>query len=371
MRLNSSFDINLNYLSDNVDLIKETASQSLLAMVKADAYGHGLLEISKFLVLEKNIQTLGVASLGEALYLRQNFTEKDYQVVVFSDFNLQDKTNLEIIQNYNIEVVLSSLFSLDLFLNNSEFKKAKLYLKFDTGMHRLGISFDEVAKCISLIKNSGRKKVDHLLTHFSSSYLIQHKNNRTLNQLEVFSQIKKELEAHFEVRESSVSNSGAIEQKLGLEFSHVRPGLMLYGPQSYPDPVLVKKTKLISSLRTYVLKKRTIKKGDPIGYGGVVCPNDGVVIYLPLGYGDGLLTHLSGLDFCLNGVHAKVLGRVNMDMSCYLINSKDAEIFREGEEIFLWKNDNQVLEDIYTHSKTNAYHILTSITSRVPKRYFK
>src|SRR5690606_4418759 len=144
----------------------------------------------------------------------------------------------------------------------------------------------------------------------------------------------------------SVSNSGAIEQKIGFEFSHVRPGIMLYGPQSYPNPSLEEKTKLISSLRSYILKKRFFKKGEPIGYGRSICPHDGVVLYLALGYGDGLLIYMSGLKFKISGVESLMLGRVNMDVSTFLISEEKSDIFKEGEEIYLWKNENDTLVDI-------------------------
>lgn len=368
MRIGSSLDINLSLLEHNFSLIKKE-SNNIIPMVKANAYGHGILEISSFLLRELKVKSLGVATLGEALYLRQNLPSDEFQILVFSDFNLRDKDSKEIISHFDIDIVLSSIQSLKIFLDEREFSKKKLILKFDTGMHRLGIEPHEIREVISLIQKSGRKEISHLMSHFSSSYLEAKKIDYTKLQVEEFLKIKNELQSYFAIDETSISNSGGIEQNLGALCSSVRPGLMLYGPESYPKPNLTGETKLISSLRTYLLKKRTFKKGEPIGYGRSIIPYDGVVLYLPLGYGDGLLTHMSGLDMNINGAKAKVVGRINMDLSCYIISEKDSGLFSEGDEIFLWKNDNQTLKQIYEHCNTSPYHILTSISQRIPRYY--
>src|SRR5690606_4184467 len=127
------------------------------------------------------------------------------------------------------------------FLSLDDFKHKRIILKFDTGMHRLGIEENELPFVIELLKKAGRSSIYHLMTHFSSSYLVQKKTNHMQGQLDLFNKIKNELANHFEIHQASVSNSGAIEQKIGFEFSHIRPGIMLYGPQSYPNSSLSEK----------------------------------------------------------------------------------------------------------------------------------
>ena len=170
------------------------------------------------------------------------------------------------------------------------------------------------------------------------------------------------------IKGTSCSNSGAIEQQIGLDETHIRPGLMLYGPKSN-DRGSTWGGKVISTLKAQVINIISVKKGMPIGYGGHVCGKDGHVAYVSLGYGDGILSFYSGAKLDFFGEKGQILGRVNMDMTAIFFENLPAEIAR-GITLDIW-NQYANLDELAVQSKSIPYQIFTSITARVPRRYIK
>lgn len=375
MRNDSIFEINLKLLDYNFSLLKEIApNNEIIFMVKANAYGHGICEIVEYCFTKLGIHLFGCASLGEALYLKQNFPNTELKIIVFSETNIENESLNSNYVNSQIIPVIHSLSQLNFVLKSDTLSGIPLYLKFNTGMNRLGILKEEVTKVKELLIAHKRTKIDHLLTHFSQSYFKLKDEDKTHLQYKKFKQIKESFfSSHIEITETSVSNSGAIEQSFGLEESHIRPGLMLYGPKSlgtFKQSETLWHGKSISSLSSKVLKLEAIKKGTPIGYGGHPVHEDGIIAYLPMGYGDGILTYYTGAKIKHNEVIGQIIGRVNMDMVAIFFKKSDLSQIKVNDVIYFWKQDEESIVDFSNQVKTIPYQVYTAITNRVPKVYY-
>ena len=373
MHFRSRLNIKLSLLEDNFKKLKILApGKEVLFMVKADAYGHGMLPIVRSSFEDLGIKEFGVATLAESRRLRQELSDSQFEIYVFSDLHLSLLENKEIFKQNRVIPVIASLNDLDYFLNEKDFKFFPLSIKFNTGMNRLGILGKDVEEVALKIKKSGRKSIHHLMSHFScASYPIGHESNKS--QMKSFSFIKKVLsENSISIEKSSLANSGAIEQGFGLEESHIRPGLMLYGPTSLNKEFrnLSKWTgKNISSLETYIILSFEIKKGTPIGYGGTPCPNDGILAIIALGYGDGFSTRYQGAHITHKGHRGIISGRVNMDMAQVLFPMESKKDIKIGDNVIIWGNDPKEILDFSDETNTIPYELFCQLTERVPRVY--
>ncbi len=367
MRYTTQLEINLELLRHNVLKIKNKApGMSLIPMVKADAYGHGVVPISNFLIQETEINQLGVASIGEAQQILENVRQKNYQIIIFSDTEIGNASFQHLYRERPLIPVIHKISDLQIFLNDENFKSLPLYLKINTGMNRLGLTVDEIEPFLPILKKRGR--IDHLMTHFACSYMLLKDGDKTHRQYEDFLKVKNYfLQNSISILETSVSNSGAIEQNFGFLESHLRPGLMLYGPYSVDHEKW--NGFQISRLTTKVLKTFSVKKGTPVGYGVHVAGEDLFIIILPIGYGDGLLTFMSGIEIKINGHTGKVFGRVNMDMMFIAFHPSVAGKIKENDIVEIWGHDNKTLSTLAQQMKTHSYQVMTALSPRIPKIY--
>lgn len=367
MRHTSFLEVNLNLLSENYDLIKRLGHEAeVIPMVKADAYGNGMVKIAHFLINECGAKNLGCASLGEALFLKEKLPDLDARVFVFSDTELHSDLAMENYERMNIVPVLHRAVDLELVLTDPIFSKLPLIIKINTGMNRLGVILEDLEKYIPLLKSRG---IEHLMTHFARSSELIQSGDKTNRQYEEFLKIKKFLiDSGVSVKETSVSNSGAIEQQFGVNETHIRPGIMLYGPPSVLTPILWKGNQ-ISRWVTKIISSFHAKKGTPIGYGVNVADKDSFFAVIPLGYGDGFLTYYSGLKLLVNGVQGKIFGRVNMDMAFIQFDSSASENIKNNDIVEIWNNDHRTIIDIALQAKTHAYQVMCAVSNRIPKIY--
>ena len=364
MRHSSFLEVNLGHLAQNFQDIQKLAPKAqILPMVKAEAYGNGLIQVSKHLVNECGSKRLGCATLGEALTLREEGIKAE--LLVFSDIEIQDSHVRQNYEGLNITPVIFQPADLKVFISDPIFKKTPLVLKLNTGMNRLGFTMEDLERNLSKIKSRG---VDHLLTHFARSSDILREGDKTHKQYAEFQKMKKFLlDAGVEIRATSVSNSGAIEQQFGVEETFVRPGLMLYGPPSVLPSMW--NGRQVSRLVTKVITTFPVKKGVPMGYGVNVADRDGFVALVSMGYGDGLIAMDSGTKIMVKGFEAKIFGRVNMDMAYLFFDPSVEGKIKNEEQIELWNHDDRVITDIATQNKTIAYKLMCGISSRIPRIY--
>lgn len=366
MRHSSYLEIDLKILGSNVEKIKKLSGKAIpLPMVKANAYGNGIVPVARYLVQELGIKKIGVATLGEAIEIFKECPGLDTEIIVFSDTEVHDDKLREAYHNFKMTPLLQHRSDLESVLNDSQLKNLPLMIKFNSGMNRLGFTLDELAEIAPRLKGRG---VKHLISHFATSFYVKKDADKVDRQYEEFRKAKKLLsDAGVSVEETSIANSGAIEQKIGTEETYTRPGLMLYGPPSVSPQIW--DGKQISRLVTKVIKTFPIKKGTPAGYGINVAGEHGFMIVIALGYGDGFMTFMSGVELIINGHNGKVFGRVNMDLAYIIFDPSVEGKIKVDDVVEIWGHNDHKITDIADQMKTHAYQVMCGITSRIPRVY--
>jgi alanine racemase len=373
MKLRNQLAISPEILGQNIDQLRKICPKNeILFMVKANAYGHDASSVVEYCVEEKKISEFGVAGLEEALKLRNQLEDLEFDISIFSDVVPIDEDRLNLYLENRLLPVLSSLESLEFILNNQPAVFLPLQIKFNTGMNRLGISMTEVDEVIERLKKHGVNNVSHIMTHLANSFLdIKQASNQ--RQYANFCEIKRKFtDNSISFDKSSISNSGAIEQRFGLEETHVRPGLMLYGPSC-----LLKKHRslscwkgqMISSLSAKVISHYEVKKGDPVGYGGHVVDRDGRLVIVSLGYGDGLYNHFQRMKISVKGMEGQIVGLVNMDMVQILFPKEIESVINLSDDIVFWEHSSKSFYQFLDQQEVSPYEVFCGISSRVPRLF--
>lgn len=380
MRFRTRLHVNLEYLRENYQqILKLTNNKRVLFMAKADAYGHGAISLISYAHKELGIREFGLATLGEAKRIRDELPDLACDLFVFSDVHLEYQALYDFYLYRRVFPVISNERDLNFLLNRSEFKNFPLCIKFNTGMNRLGFTMDQVELVVNSLKNHGRTNVKHLMSHLGNSSVDINKDRSAVEQIDNFQKIKKYFQdSKIEIEASSIANSGAIEQSIGLDETHVRPGLIMYGPSSMniDDRAVSRwRGKNISKLETYVINSFHVKKNERVGYGGNLIPEDGIVALLAIGYGDGFSTKNYKPELAYNGLIGNVVGRVNMDM-CLVFFSEEKNSIRKlekdlqaGASFNLWDHDPKNILDLSDRVNSIPYELFCQLTSRVPRVY--
>lgn len=376
MKFRSRLVVNLDHLAYNINQIKKlTPQSSILFMIKADGYGHGMIPIGRFAITELGIREFGCATIGEALKLREELNELEFDIYVFSDIQLELLENADIYLKRRIIPVISNVSELDYILHTPEFKHFPICLKFNTGMNRLGLDPDDTSLIVNKLKQHGRFSVHHLISHYANASSGMEAHHINAFQRTHFEEIKKFFrDSGITLERTSQSNSGAIEQKTGLsEISgdtHVRPGLMVYGPSSINADVQGHfEGKLVSTLETYILRTFEVKKGEVVGYNSTPCPEDGVIAILAIGYGDGFFNRYSGAHLFHKGFEGTIIGRVSMDMTHVFFPAAAAPHIKAHEIFTIWGKEAGDLLRFSTETKTIPYELFCALLPRVPRVY--
>lgn len=343
--------IDLSALKHNVARVREFAPGcSILAMVKANAYGHGVVPIAKALT---DVDALGVASLEEGMKLR----EAGINLPIVLIEGLFDASEIIEAEQNNFSLVIHHLAHIE-FLEKAKIKKPfSVWLKINTGMHRLGVTPNEVQSFYQRLSQCPAvKKPIGLMTHFAEAD--DPTSNATQQQIQLFNQITANLAGP-----RSLANSAGILAWPSSHANWVRPGLMLYGASPFLNkmgsdfnlkPVMTLSSRLIAII--------SVKKGGKVGYGGSwTAPEDMQVGVVGVGYGDGYPQFAAGgTPVLINDKESQLVGRVSMDMLTIDLRNQIAKI---GDPVILWGNGLPV-ERIAAHSRTTAYEILTRMTPR-------
>jgi alanine racemase len=363
--------VNLSVLKKNYSLLEELCPRKkMIVMIKANAYGHGDAEVYSTLKECHSLDSFGVASIEEALSLRQRTKCFKKPLVVFSDLFLKENGYAKDYAQNKIIPVLADFPALEFFLSSSDCSGIPLFLKINTGMNRLGFSFHDVKKLIKVLKNHGVSTIDHIMTHLSDASSTNVSGSKSRQQTNLFTEIKSLLlDNGISIIDSSISNSSGILQGLVDDETHVRPGLVLYGPCS-ENLKLKWKGEMVSSLRTHVINSFNVKKGDEIGYGSSKCDRNGRAYVLGVGYGDGLGTCFSGKTIPLPKGDATVVGRVNMDMTLIMFE-KELDKFKSSEFVELWGSDQAVFSKFASSGGVLSYELLCGLSERVNRLYQK
>lgn len=365
-------EVNLDKLEHNIREIKKVCGdKKIMAVIKADAYGHGALNIAPVL-LENGADSFAVAVLSEAIELRRAGIDCPILILGFTPPSFIDD-----IIKYDID---QTVFSYDFAKSLSECAKrknkiAKIHIAMDTGMGRIGYlpneeSIDEIIK-ISELPNL---KIMGAFSHFSTADEMD--KTYTNMQVERFNWFLNELKKREVcIGKTHIYNSAAIidlQEGLG---DQVRPGIILYG--YYPSNEVNKdiiSLKPVMSLKTNVINIKKLKKGEYVGYGRkFVTKEDTMIATLPVGYADGYSRLLTGkAKVLVKGQFAPVVGNICMDQC--MIDVSHIENVNVGEEVTLIGEDggNSITaEELANLIGTISYEILCVLGKRVPRVYIK
>ncbi len=374
MRYSTSLFIDLEIFSQNFNLLKDLCPRNeILFMVKADAYGHGMSSIVSYACNELGIKEFGCASLYEAKLLRESLPDLEFEIYVFSDIHLELESDMDIYLNNRIVPVLNNLNEVNVFLKRDEFRHFPVCLQINTGLNRLGIEQSDVTELMEHLKLKKRKNIFHLLTHLGSSSNEINSHHQNSLQKESFQKIKKIfIKNGFVLERTSISNSGAIEQQFGLEETHIRPGLILYGPTSMNKGQRnhsLWKGRSISKLDTYVLKVFEVKKDQLIGYEATPAPDDGVIVLLAIGYGDGFSSRMKDVTLKFKDFTGHILGRVNMDMTQVFFKREIIKFVATGDVFTIWSHNPTDILQFSDQVGSIPYENYCHLTGRVPRIY--
>lgn len=323
----------------------------IMAVVKANAYGHGLVRIAKHL---PGVDAFAVARVDEGVRLREAGVGQ--RIAVMEGFVCAEELALE--ARYHLEPLVHSPWQIDLLENAVLESPIGVWAKVDTGMHRLGLGVEEFEACYQRLQRCPAvMQPIPLITHLANADVLS--DEATPKQLELFRQVAARS------NECSIANSAGL---LGWQASHsewVRPGIALYGVSPFPDRTGVEEgLRPVMTLKTRLIAIKALRQGDAVGYGGEwVCPHATRMGIAAIGYGDGYPRQArSGTSVLVNGCRVPLIGRVSMDMiNLDLTECLDAAV---GDTVTLWGNGLPV-EEIARHASTIPYVLLCNVTQRV------
>jgi alanine racemase len=346
--------IDLKALSHNLDIVRQHSSAKIIAMVKANAYGHGLLPVARFLEKKSLVEMFAVANLEEALSLREAGIQKT--ILIMMGFLNEDE--LLVAANHGFHVVVHRAEQIDL-LESLSGEAISVWLKLDLGMHRLGFLPSEAESVYQRLQAcTGMKKPLHFMTHFPSGDL-----HSSQSQAAQFNDITKEW-----IGEKSLSNSVSVLTHSLEGNDWIRPGIMLYGASPCQQTAAELNLKPVMTLRAPIIAIRYLKKDDAIGYDGTwICPEDMPLAIVGIGYGDGYPRHAkSGTPILIRGKRAPLVGRVSMNMIA--VDLRDIEIPEIGEEVILW-GEGLPAEVVAEYAGTLSYELFCRLSSTVKCQY--
>jgi len=362
-------EIDLHALDHNFKHVMLCANgRQILAVVKARAYGHGTVEVSRRL-LTLGADMLGVALVEEGRELREAGIQTPVLIMgaIFPE-------QAEAVVSLNLTPVVFSL-SVAKALSCAAQKKKKtisVHVKIDTGMGRIGISPEAAPAFIASVQKLGGISVQGLMTHFADADL-QDKRFAS-QQIDRFETLLRTLDAQgITVPMRHAANSAAVLDCPRAFFTMVRPGLMLYGYNPLERENASRGLRPVLSLVTRIAFIKKVPAGVAISYGRTFTTlRESRIATLPIGYADGYCRSLSNRGEALvRGIRVPVVGRVCMDMC--MVDVTDVPSAREGDDAVLIGSQGAewiTADDIAAKIGTIAYEVLCGISSRVPRIYY-
>ncbi len=349
-------DISLSALEHNLSIIKQVAKGAKIMLVlKANAYGHGSLDI--FSVLD--VDALAVARTEEAYALRQ--AGFNGRLLLLSP--LLCKETLQAAQDINLDVVLHSESAVELLLNTKFKHPLNVWVKVDTGMHRLGLLPNTAKILIPKILNHEGLNTLSLMSHFAQSEA----PTAPLNKKQISTM--KELHNGFPDIPVCFANSGGIFFHPEAHFDWVRAGITLYGISPTNKPTQTHLNQLIPAmtLKAKVLDVKTIDVGESVGYGAKWTADKKTnIAVIAIGYGDGYPRHANnGTPILINGKRYPLVGTISMDLTTVDLGSDWVE---PGTEATLW-GENLPVNEVAEHAETIGYELVTRLSQRVKRFY--
>ena len=340
-------------LLHNIQHIRNLVAQSrIIAIVKAEAYGHGLIRVAH--CLEDHVDAFGVTCLEEASILRSRNIQKP--IILLEGIYHRDE--MESIIDLHLDMVVHQMWQLQVLKAHPKGRQCQLWLKFDTGMHRLGFAIDQLSEVLKICEQIKLDKTPRLMSHFSVASEPEHPLNTT--QKECF----ERLSAATTNMETSLPNSAAVLHG-EKNYDWVRPGLALYGISPFThttgsshglQPVMTLESELIAI--------QQLQPGENVGYGACwqtpVAMPIGIVA---IGYADGYPRHApTGTPVLVKDTPCSLVGRVSMDMLA--VDLRQCCNAQVGDRVLLWGEPLPV-ERIAQAANTIPYDLVCGIHKRL------
>lgn len=359
-------EISLPALVKNLYTLRSLCRKEIIPVVKADAYGHGMVPVAKILVARGSCLTLAVATLEEAIELRRKMPH-GISILVLSGYLPHQ---FDAYGKYRLTPVIHSLYHLKTLLGRRHLPE--IHLKIDTGMNRLGLTPSQIPDAIRTLEKL-QIKLAGLATHFAESETTV--GDFTDQQIALFEGIYREFLSRRLLNTDAkihIGNSGAILRgKLSMSVA-VRPGLSLYGIS--PNPRLPGGEDLLPVMewKTRILALKDLKRKETVGYNRTyMAKKKEKIALLPIGYADGYPRLLSNLgEVLLNGKRLPIRGRISMDLTA--VDCTGVPGAKEGALATLMGKsgkDQITAWEIAHWAETIPYEILCGISSRVPRVY--
>ncbi len=353
--------IDLDALRFNArNLARAVAPARLIAVVKANAYGHGAPQIARVLQEMPEVAMLAVAGVDEGQTLREN--EIEAPILLLSAILAEEAeavVDLDLTPTvWTIEVALA----LDAAARKRKFRR-KIHFKVDSGMNRLGAHWCDAARDFAAISQLENLEIEAVYTHFARA---DDESEFSALQLRRFNEFCAQIDLESGVLRHVSNSAGALRFEKA-RFDLVRPGIALYG--AHPCRELAPNIELrpVMTWRARVTALKNVAKGESVSYGSTwTAPRDSVIATLPAGYADGYLRSLSNCgEVLIGGKIAPVVGRVTMDQILVDVTGLEAKI---GDIATLW-GEGLPVESVASRAGTISYELLCAVAARVPRVY--
>jgi alanine racemase len=349
--------IRLGALKHNLKVIREMAPGTrVMAVIKANAYGHGMLEVAKTLA---DADSFAVARISEARALRE--ADIDSPIVILEGVFTGEELDMAIDAGFEIVVHCIEQFEL---LDQLESGRLTVWLKFDTGMNRLGFRVSDEEVLINRARECGAIGDLRLMSHLANAN--DRQDDKTADQLSLFQSIADGFDG-----DVSIANSpglfgwpDSILKPLGDIW--IRPGISLYGISPFDGtPGADLGLRAVMQLESRLISVKTINAGDPVGYGGTwKAAQNSIIGVVAAGYGDGYSRFLpSGTPVLVNNRRVPLAGGVSMDMIAVDLGPGASD--KVGDPVLLW-GDGLPVEEIARYAGTIPYQLVCGVLDREP-----
>jgi alanine racemase len=359
--------INLDRISANLSAIRtRVAPARVMAILKANAYGHGLVEIAHHMV-SQGVDYLGVAFVEEGILLREHGIRVPILVLGGVLGN-----QVPLFLRHNLAITASSIEKLQQIDNAAQVLgvTARVHLKIDTGMERIGVHYYNAQGFLEASLKCSHVRVDGIFSHLANADAIDLSHSRL--QLERFNEVLGFYDQHsIPTPMRHIANSAGILNLPDSYLDMVRPGILLFGV--YPSNDVKRSIPVQPALtwKSHVVYFKVVKPNHPIGYGSEWQSDHMVrVVTVPVGYGDGYfrsMTHKA--EVLIRGKRFPVVGRISMDQ--ITVNIEWGTAYNDDEVILIGEQEGATVtcEELAMWAGTIPYEILTNINTRVPRIY--
>ena len=356
-------EVDLKAFEQNIEEIKKYVGDNITLIPIIKANGYGTFINTRIEILNK-FDIVAVALVDEAVSLRKIGYSKE--ILVINQPYIEELTKIE---KYNITIGLSSEEFLKELSNNSKIEKIKVHLELETGMGRTGIVQNNLEEYIKLVKNCNKIEVDGIYSHMSSADFDEDYTNK---QIEIFEKGVNIIKKYFKnIKYIHISASNGILNYKNAYYNATRPGIIMYGYEPFEGANKKMNLYPVCKLKSRITFLKEVGPNTSIGYSrSYITDKDTKVATIPIGYADGLRRALSNNgEVIVHGKKAPIIGNICMDS--FMVDVTDIEDVKVGDPIYVWDNNLITLEEVSKRCGTINYEILSTISSRIPRKFIK